>query len=189
MRQVSGWGRGVIGAMLLVAVTAAAATAQKIPHGPVVGGGLGMVRVGPRHSEFLNFSYAKLGNGLGLDFGTRFFVNGGPGPLLFDIGGAFNIALPRASVLPRVGMILVVHPSYIRQVNLGFSAGVGGMLFFAKGVGFRLDVLAQSVLVENDFRTGLLLSLSVALLPRPGDRANRQSANGLYHNGLAMPRT
>jgi hypothetical protein len=102
-------------------------------------------------------------NGLSFDVGAGLLVAGEAGAFSLEVGPAFNISIPGATLLLRAGGTGIVAGG---GGLVGGYAGLGVLFRVANGVGFRLDVARHQYAIGSESLGAWQLGGGIALLPR-----------------------
>lgn len=102
-------------------------------------------------------------NGLAFDVGAGLLVAGEAGAFSLEVGPAFNISIPGATLLLRAGGTGIVAGG---GGVIGGYAGVGVLFRVANGVGFRLDVARHQYAIGSESLGAWQLGGGIAVLPR-----------------------
>jgi hypothetical protein len=101
-------------------------------------------------------------NSLSFDAGAALLVAGKAGALSLEVGPAFNISVPGATVLMRGGLTGLVAAG---GGLIGGYAGVGVLFRVANGVALRLDVARHQYSFSGEWVRAWQLGAGVAVLP------------------------
>jgi len=102
-------------------------------------------------------------NGVSFDLGAGLVVGDAAGAFSLEVGPAFNISIPGATLLLRAGGTGIVAGG---GGLVGGYAGVGVLFRVANGVGFRLDVARHQYATGRESFGAWQLGGGIAVLPR-----------------------
>ena len=168
---------GLALALALVPVTLAAQKASPLADGTAVGASVGRVSASDDQWTSVALNVTRLRqNRVGFELSLATIPMTVPLGMLVlapDVGAAYNVSLPGATLLVKGGASLLLAGS-----PYGFAGGVGG--YFGAGaivrlgprVGLRLDVTQRYLSTDGDVasRTLPLLGMSMGLTSIPGAR-------------------
>jgi hypothetical protein len=146
------------------------AQGRLLPDGPAVGGSVDQFRYEGESITALTFRYSGLrSRHLGSEIGISLFpqaVQFGALYLAPDVGPAFNLSVPRATLLMKAGLSTLTGLGGGFSFVPGYHLGGGMIVQIGNRAGLRVDVIRHTYLIDSESETLWSVGLGFTALSR-----------------------